>query len=594
MLANAATIVGALAALQGVAASAVQRRQVLGDKGGDLVNRIEGNKKVLGDQCHPFGTYQLGGSKVIPPCISEQAISLKCEIVTKMSKNATVAARNAYKECLTEQSSSYMDDVMGCLACKSSHNFHSKEQDSFWREKYREGIEDFKKDPQPPRDMLWAGYIQAAIGRTKCTGKANEQLQGWQCFDKLEPASGVATKNLTVEEYYPNRKPQNVGRFTLEGKEYPEKDVKEVAYQNTTYEKFDSIGITSMTRRELGNGVIETNTTHIEKTELTKHWSAITYVCSFAKPDEFTIVPVISEPVPIKDSKRSVDKAEGDKFPVVVCDKGCAKPVDVKTTHPKAPEPAKPAPKAVANDLKPAFDELKQQKNTDAPNQLSSQTTLKVIEAVEIITRTRKETTSQRVSGGSVPGGAPGAAAPNSPGAPGQPGSVDDEDCNEPPLPPAAGQQPTSSASGAAPTPSAAEGNRERPSSGPGGNTVFKPKKPVPGSRPPVNGIPGGPSSSGPGQQGPSSSGPSSPAGPGPNGNENGGSPSSGPAGPNAGPGSPPCPTCSGPAGAPGAGTGTGPASSAAESCEGNKATARVKMTVCQMPNEDNCKTYYY
>ncbi|EFZ03401.1 hypothetical protein X797_009327 [Metarhizium robertsii] len=359
MLVNTVALAGVLALLDCASASALKKRQVLKDE--NVAARLAGGAKV-GDQCHPPGTYSLGGEKAIPPCLSEQAIALKCEIVTQVKKNTTSEANwKAYGSCLRDQSSSYFQDVNGCLACKAAHNHMSQQQFEWYTQAWAQGQKAFLNDTVP-KATAWE-YVQGAINGTTCQQNGtNATISGWACWNQLPAGTGIATKNLTIDEYYKDRpKTQNIGSFEFGGKSFPESSSVELGLLVPTFEIKADVGYFSSVKLENGKITSELNAT--AKVEILTQYQEITSIFNFTKPDEFTVLPVINAPVPVKDSVATVPKAEAADLPAVKCDAKCR---DGAPTIDKIQEVAaqgpKEADKAVVEACKPALRDLEENK----------------------------------------------------------------------------------------------------------------------------------------------------------------------------------------------------------------------------------------
>lgn len=363
MLLNSAVLTAALAILD-VASASVIKRQVLKDK--DIAGRIAGGAKI-GDQCHPPGTYELGGEKVIPPCLAEQAIALKCEIITHLSSNSSEANRIAYHKCLVGHGSSYFLDIQGCLACKKTHGHLSKEQYDWYLQRWTAGYEAFEKDVVPKTNM-WT-YVEGAIGGTTCQNR-NETLHGWKCWDQLPKGPGNTNKTVPVEEYYTNRpKTQNIGSFTLNGKKYPETTTMEVDLAQYTYEITGHLGYYSSAKLEDGT---VTGPWVEYGVKVVTEYREIKSVCNFTTPDEFTIVSAISAPVPLKDSVATVPKKEASTLPTLDCDGTCiASALSIKELEVVVIQGSKKADPVVADAATPALTDLEEHKSLSPDSKIS-------------------------------------------------------------------------------------------------------------------------------------------------------------------------------------------------------------------------------
>ncbi|KID72714.1 uncharacterized protein G6M90_00g092740 [Metarhizium brunneum] len=411
MLVNTAALAGVLALVECASASALKKRQVLKDE--NVAARLAGGANI-GDQCHPPGTYSLGGDKVVPPCLSEQAIALKCEIVTQLKKNTTSEANlKAYGSCLKDQGSSYFKDVNGCLACKAAHNHMSQAQFEWYSQAWADGQKAFLNDAVP-KATAWE-YVLGAINNTTCQKNGtNEKLTAWDCWNQLPAGTGVATKNLTIEEYYKDRpKTQNIGSFEFGGKSFPESSSVELGLLVPTFEIKADIGYFCSVKLE--NGTITGSVNATAKVEILTQYQEITSIFNFTKPDEFTVLPVINAPVPVKDSVTTVSKDEAAVLPAVVCNADCR---DKATTIDKIQEAAaqgpKEADKAVVEASKPALQDLKENKP------------LSVTHKVQIITEIKTEIKAPvnfQGQGQAPPlQNGPGGSNPNGIEAPGQQG----------------------------------------------------------------------------------------------------------------------------------------------------------------------------
>ncbi|KAG8418985.1 hypothetical protein J3459_011845 [Metarhizium acridum] len=367
MLVNTAALASVLALLEYASASALKKRQVLKDE--NVAARLAGGAKI-GDQCHPPGTYALGGDKAIPPCLSEQAIGLKCEIVTQVKKNTTSEANwKAYASCIKDNGSSYFQDVNGCLACKAAHNDLSQQQFDWFKERWAEGQKAFSNDTVP-KGTPW-DYVQGIIGGTKCQKNGtNETVQGWDCWNQLPAGTGIATKNLTIDEYYKDRpETQNIGSFEFGGKSYPESSSVEMGLLVHTFQIKADVGYFSSVKLEDGKITSQLNAT--AKVEILTQYREITSIFNFTKPDEFTVLPVIDAPVPVKDSVATVPKVEAAKLPTAACDASCLdKAPTIDKIQEVAAQSPKEADKAVVEASKPAMKDLEENKPVSVTNKV--------------------------------------------------------------------------------------------------------------------------------------------------------------------------------------------------------------------------------
>lgn len=412
MIVNTVTLASVLAVLECASASAIKRRQVLKGEEKNLGSRIQGEAKI-GDQCHPPGTYALGGSKPIPPCLAEQAISLKCEIVTQVQTNPSEEKWRAYHDCLAGEGSSYFEDVNGCLACKASHNHLSKEQFEWYSQRWADGQKAFTNDAVP-KTTVWE-YVLGGIGGTTCQQiGGNETLRGWSCWNQLPAGSGISAKDQSIEEYYKNRpKTQNIGSFTLNGKQYPEVSSVELDLMVHTFEIKAHMGYYYSAKLENGELVVGYNAT--SKVEILTEYREIKSICNFTKSDEFTILPIIGGSVPVKDSVVTVPKAEAANLPTVDCDASCrADAPAIEDIQNIAAQGPKPADKAVAEAATPAMQDLKNNKP------ISHQIEVTILETAEDVLENvalmpihhQNPSSSQNASGPlSTIGSAPAAAA---------------------------------------------------------------------------------------------------------------------------------------------------------------------------------------
>ncbi|KID89636.1 hypothetical protein MGU_03683 [Metarhizium guizhouense ARSEF 977] len=375
MLVNTAALAGVLALLECASASALKKRQVLKDE--NVAAGLAGGAKV-GDQCHPPGTYSLGGEKAIPPCLSEQAIALKCEIVTQVKKNTTSEANwKAYGSCIKDQSSSYFQDVNGCLACKAAHNHISQQQFEWYTQAWAQGQKAFLNDTVP-KATAWQ-YVQGAIDGTTCQQNGtNATISGWACWNQLPAGTGIATKNMTIDEYYKDRpKTQNIGSFEFGGKSFPESSSVELGLLVPTFEIKADVGYFSSVKLENGKITSELNAT--AKVEILTQYQEITSIFNFTKPDEFTVLPVINAPVPVKDSVATVPKADAAKLPAVDCDASCReKAPTIDKIQEVAAQGPKEADKAVAEACKPALKELEENKPLSVTNKVQIITEIQI------------------------------------------------------------------------------------------------------------------------------------------------------------------------------------------------------------------------
>ncbi|KYK58980.1 hypothetical protein DCS_00107 [Drechmeria coniospora] len=104
--------------------------------------------ELVGDTCHPDGTYSLGvAGRPIPPCIAKQIISTKCEQISGFldDKENKVKAL-VYQNCLFGEGSSYEKDMAGCLRCKLDSGVYSKDEHDFWSAAQREAVAEFKQN----------------------------------------------------------------------------------------------------------------------------------------------------------------------------------------------------------------------------------------------------------------------------------------------------------------------------------------------------------------------------------------------------------------------------------------------------------------
>ncbi|KAM3517766.1 hypothetical protein MY4038_010252 [Beauveria bassiana] len=354
MLVKSAVLAAALAALDVVSASVIQR-QVLKDE--NVGNRIQGEAKI-GDKCHPPGTYELGGSEIIPPCLSEQAIALKCEKVTHLASDPSEKDRRAYKECLTGRGSSYFRDVQGCLSCKKSHGYLSEDQFNWYSKRWAEGQQAFIKD-DVPKTNVWDGYVQAAIGGSKCQ-HSNETLSGWACWDKLPKGPGETNKTVPIEQYYTDRlETQNIGSFDLDGKKYPESTTMEVELKEFTFEITGHLGYYSSAK--LQNDTLTVQAHGEFDVQTVTEYREIKSICNFTTPDVFTIVSAISPAIPLKDSVTTVPKKEASNLPTIDCDGVCmASSLSIKELEVVVIQGSKKVDDVVAEAATPALNELKE------------------------------------------------------------------------------------------------------------------------------------------------------------------------------------------------------------------------------------------
>ncbi|OAQ59976.1 hypothetical protein VFPPC_10071 [Pochonia chlamydosporia 170] len=377
MLAKTTTLIGMLGALEGASALHVKPRQILGNEGENIASRVQGGAKI-GDLCHPAGTYALGGKKLIDPCIAEQAISVKCERLTQMMTAPNAERRKAYHACLTGGGSSFIKDVKACMVCKREFSHMTKDQFTWFDDKWTKGYEAFAKDAEP-QFAIWS-YVQRAIDGDSCTKQGDNQrkLNGWACWDQLPKpvlndtavnatAGGVVTSNATQKlnvtalDYYKDRPAtQNIGKFTLEGKQYPETGSVELGLLVPTFEITANLGYYSSARVQPGK--FEANITN-GKVEIITEYREIKAVCNFTKPDEFTILPLITGPVPVKDSVVVVAKKDADQLPIAVCDKSCrAEAPAIEKIQETAAKPAQVVNKEVAKACEPALKALESNK----------------------------------------------------------------------------------------------------------------------------------------------------------------------------------------------------------------------------------------
>ncbi|EXU94678.1 hypothetical protein X797_012243 [Metarhizium robertsii] len=404
MLVNSAVLAAALAVLDGVSASAI-KRQVLKDE--NVGNRIQGEAKI-GDKCHPPGTYELGGSKIIPPCLSEQAIALKCEKVTHLASDPSEKNRRAYGECLAGRGSSYFRDVQGCLSCKKSHGHLSEKQYDWYSKRWAEGREAFIKD-DVPKTNVWDGYVQAAIGGSKCQ-HGNETLYGWACWDKLPKGPGETDETVPIEEYYTDRlETQNIGSFDLDGKKYPESTTMEVELKEFTFEITGHLGYYSSAKLEDGTLTVEG---HAElKVQTVTEYREIKSICNFTTPDVFTIVSAISPAVPLKDSVATVPEKEASTLPTINCDGSCiASSLSIKELEVVVIQGSKKVDEVVAEAATPALNELKQNKS------VSHEAEITILKQVNVLfTNIKKYPTPSEVSPPATPSEASSPATSKNP-----------------------------------------------------------------------------------------------------------------------------------------------------------------------------------
>lgn len=360
-----ALLVGAIATFEAASASSVARRQFLNELptvSQDIQNRLQGQARI-GDVCYPIGTYTLGGSELVPPCVAEQAISLKCEALTAPGRTGTNGTSpeqwNAYKNCLSGQEATYFQDVKGCLACKQTHGYLSSQQAEFFTDRYNEAEADFANATDPSQ-TVW-GLVTARIGRYSCVNKtSNAPMNDWSCYNQLDQPSGIATKNQTAKAYYKNApKSQNIGQFTLNGKQYPEITVGErlSTVLVPVYEVVSEISYVYDVRVSGGNYNIGTKFEAHTQVKISQEFSQIKCLYNFTKADTFTIVSTISAPVPVADSTRVVPAEEAVAIKLPACNNCSTVSLSLDESRAMATS-IKPAPKGVVEIAKPLMEGL--------------------------------------------------------------------------------------------------------------------------------------------------------------------------------------------------------------------------------------------
>ncbi|KAJ6438717.1 G2/mitotic-specific cyclin cdc13 [Purpureocillium lavendulum] len=175
-------IMGAIASLRGAVAQ--------GNWTTDEALRARVDGRLVGNQCHPGGTWSLGEA-LIPPCIAEQIVSRTCEDLAH-------GDFEVLRACLNSNGSSYEQDVYGCLACKKIHHHHSPREDAIWRAAWDQGFEEYKA-ANPVTKGVW-DYVSTKVDFSRYP---------------TDP-KGIAEKPFfATEEYYRPSVKQNVGnRFS--------------------------------------------------------------------------------------------------------------------------------------------------------------------------------------------------------------------------------------------------------------------------------------------------------------------------------------------------------------------------------------------
>ncbi|ODA83245.1 hypothetical protein RJ55_01757 [Drechmeria coniospora] len=166
----------------------------------DISNRIW--SQLVGNQCHPFGNYALDRDMNLPPCIAEQVIALSCERMTQaLEPNAPEANRNAYKDCLLNEPSTFLRDQRNCLLCKGLTKTHSPEQNEYYRTAFRKATEKFSAST--PTGSLWS--------MTEIDKDSN-------AYRELPVTKPIKVSNETMAEFFRDLAgPSKLGSFRLEG-----------------------------------------------------------------------------------------------------------------------------------------------------------------------------------------------------------------------------------------------------------------------------------------------------------------------------------------------------------------------------------------
>lgn len=359
-------LVGAVASFEAVSAASVAGRQLLHELPGAseaIQGRLQGGAR-LGDQCHPIGTYTLGGGELIPPCIAEQAIALKCEALTapgRAGANGTSPEqRAAYKSCLSGQGASYFQDVKGCLACKQSHGFLSDQQAKFLTDRYTEAEADFSRAANSSQ-TVW-DIVSGRIGGHRCLDRTTgREINDWPCYNQLDQPSGIAAKNTTAKEYYVNAPAsQNIGQFTLNGTQYPEVGEGATLSQALVdvYEVVSDISYVYDVRVSGDQRNVSSKFESHTQVKISQQFSQIKNLFNFTKPDTFTIVSTISAPVPIANSTREVPAEKAAAVQLPACNKCSAIAVSLEDSRNMAAVGIKPAPQPVVDAAKPVMEGL--------------------------------------------------------------------------------------------------------------------------------------------------------------------------------------------------------------------------------------------
>lgn len=314
MFVKASVVIGALSALDAAFASTIARRQVLQDQ--NLNDRIPAGAKI-GDECHQPGKYALGSDTLAPPCLSEQAVSKKCEIITGVTgPKATKEQKVAFRDCVTGSGSSYLQDIDACIKCKEINRHLSSEQADWFRRRYADAKKAFAAASEP--DTLWTYVLRSVALSCPKTEK-----MGWGCFESLpKPINGQKENQerpASVDSYYEQRPAvQNVGEFTYEGKKYPEVN----GSQSSTIELASPAlcSFSSAVVQRNGSGEVAPNGL-AEGPVVVSMCNKMEFFMKFLKKDEYSILSVAAGGKPIEGTSNHVNEDAAKQLPT--CDDNC-------------------------------------------------------------------------------------------------------------------------------------------------------------------------------------------------------------------------------------------------------------------------------
>ncbi|PHH60306.1 hypothetical protein CDD81_1861 [Ophiocordyceps australis] len=182
-------------------------------EGSKVGGGIEG-PRGLPDPCLTAGKFVLNvkDAPLQAPCAMEQGINALCEKLTGVKLvDVTDEKRQAFKECMLGQGSSYEKEVIGCVQCKVHHNIFSEDQGKFYYQRWPAAFKHFEASDRPELGT-WESF-QAIVGGD------------WDLdFNDLKKPNGTWDKVADPKDYYKPDPPtfQGIGSFTLNGKKYPE------------------------------------------------------------------------------------------------------------------------------------------------------------------------------------------------------------------------------------------------------------------------------------------------------------------------------------------------------------------------------------